>query len=140
MKETVAEQAIPGAMPIQTIRLITYGAFFSFFLFGFIDNIKGPTIPALLADLNFSYAQGGTLVFGAYIGFLIATLLTGPLSDIAGKKAVILVCCLCFFVGINAYAGFSAFWPLTFHGCNRTGFRLGRGRGQPGDCRSLSPG
>jgi hypothetical protein len=36
------------------IRLITYGAFFSFFLFGFADNLKGPTLPALLKDLNFS--------------------------------------------------------------------------------------
>ena len=113
MERTTTEQGIPSTKPAHTIRFITYGAFFAFFLFGFIDNIKGPTLPALLSDLNFSYAQGGTIVFGAYMGFLVATLLTGPLSDIAGKKAVIFVCCLCFFVGISAYAAFHTFWLLT---------------------------
>ena len=124
MENAATEQTIPIATPMRTIRLITYGAFFAFFLFGFIDNIKGPTLPALLSDLNFSYAQGGTIVFGAYIGFLVATLLTGPLSDIAGKKAVILVCCLSFFIGISAYAGFHAFWPLTL-AMSAIGFGLG---------------
>ena len=124
MENTAADQTIPATTPLQTIRFITYGAFFAFFLFGFIDNIKGPTIPALLADLNFSYAQGGTIVFGAYIGFLIATLLTGPLSDIAGKKAVIFVCCISFFVGISAYTGLNTFWPLTI-AMTAIGFGLG---------------
>ena len=113
MEDTVTDHKIPAERPVKAVRLITYGAFFAFFLFGFIDNIKGPTLPALLADLNFSYAQGGTIIFGAYIGFLIATLVTGPLADIAGKKAVIFVCCICFIIGISAYAGLHAFWLLT---------------------------
>ncbi|RME56051.1 MAG: hypothetical protein D6790_15315, partial [Caldilineae bacterium] len=54
--------------------LLTIGGFFSFFAFGFIDNLKGPTLPALLADMSFDYAQGGTILLGAYLGFLIATL------------------------------------------------------------------
>lgn len=107
-----------------TQKLITYGAFFSFFLFGFIDNLKGPTLPALLGDLHLSYAQGGTILFGAYIGFLIATLLTGPLADIAGNKAVILVCCVFWMFGIGGYSYFSLFSLLAV-----TMFVLGFGLG-----------
>lgn len=86
------------------VKLVTYGAFLSFFVFGFVDNLKGPTLSALLDDLNFSYSFGGTIVMSAYLGFLIATLFTGALSDIAGQKAVIFVACACLFVGIIGYS------------------------------------
>jgi MFS transporter, FHS family, glucose/mannose:H+ symporter len=70
---------------------MTAGGFFSFFVFGFIDNLKGPTLPALLRQMEFSYAQGGGILFGAYLGFVIATLLTGPLADLAGNRAVLIL-------------------------------------------------
>ena len=95
-----------------SIKRITYGAFLSFFLFGFADNLRGPTFPVLLDDLNFSYSVGGTIVLGAYLGFLIATLLTGPLSDVSGKRVVIFIACACLFVGMLGYSVFSAFWIL----------------------------
>lgn len=96
-----------------SIRLATAGAFFAFFLFGFTDNLKGPTLPVLLPDLGFSYFQGGTILLGAYLGFLLATILTGALADIAGKKAVMLVAGAALFSGIAAYGGSSSFWALT---------------------------
>jgi len=34
---------------------ITGGCFLSYFLFGFIDNMKGPVLPNLLSDMNFNY-------------------------------------------------------------------------------------
>jgi FHS family glucose/mannose:H+ symporter-like MFS transporter len=94
------------------IKLMSYGAFLAFFLFGFADNLKGPTLPALLDDLNFSYSLGGTIVLGSYLGFLIATLATGPLSDVAGKKVVIFVACASLFAGIAGYTVASTFWVL----------------------------
>jgi len=94
------------------IKLITYGAFLSFFVFGFVDNLKGPTLSALLDDLNFSYSFGGTLVMSAYLGFLIATLVTGALSDIAGQKVVIFTACACLLGGIIAYSMASMFLIL----------------------------
>ena len=69
--------------------LLTAGGFFAFFTFGFIDNIKGPALPNLLQDLNFSYSQGGTILSGAYLGFVVATLLAGPLSDLMGNRAIL---------------------------------------------------
>jgi fucose permease len=104
---------LPQTSPSTSIKRITSGAFFAFFMFGVVDNLKGPTLPALLDDLNFSYSVGGTIVLGSYLGFLIATLLTGPLSDRAGKKVVILIACACLSVGMIGYSLFSMFWALT---------------------------
>jgi hypothetical protein len=42
------------------IKLMTYGAFLSFFVFGYVDNLKGPTLSALLDDLNLSYSLAET--------------------------------------------------------------------------------
>lgn len=94
------------------IRWLTVGSFFAFFVFGFTDNLKGPTIPALLRDLNFNYSQGGAILFGAYVGFLAATMFTGFLADIAGKKAVILLAGLSLTAGVGAYSYFSTFAAL----------------------------
>lgn len=95
-----------------SIRRITVGSFIAFFLFGFADNLKGPTLPEVLRELNFTYSQGGTLMFAAYLGFLIATLLTGLLSDRAGNKMVLFVACACLLPGFLGYGGFSAFGLL----------------------------
>ena len=97
----------------QMIALITNGAFFAFFIFGFMDNLKGPALPALLQDLSLNYAQGGQILFGAYLGFFFATLFTGPLADAAGKKAIIFICCACLLVGVGGFSQLSTIWPLT---------------------------
>jgi FHS family glucose/mannose:H+ symporter-like MFS transporter len=94
------------------IKLITAGAFLSFFLFGFVDNLKGPILPELLDDLGLNYAMGGTIVLGAYLGFLISTLTMGPLSDVAGKPVVILVACVCLLVGMIGFSIANVFWML----------------------------
>lgn len=86
------------------IAWITAGSFFVFFIFGFADNLKGATIPAIIRDLDFTYTQGGTVLLGLYIGFFIATLFTGLLADIAGNKVVLLVAGACLVVGILGYS------------------------------------
>jgi len=106
------------------IKIITLGAFFSFFLFGFSDNLKGATLPVLLDDLNFNYAYGGTILLLAYFGFLIATLIAGPLSDIAGKKVVIFLASTFLVVGMLGYSVVSELWALAL-----TMFIMGLGLG-----------
>jgi fucose permease len=90
----------------------TLGAFFAFFVFGLVDNMKGPTLPAILRDLELTYTQGGTILLGGYLGFLLATLLTGYLSDIAGRRAPILVAGAALILGIAGYASLGSFLPL----------------------------
>ena len=88
------------------------GGFYAFFIFGFVDNLKGPTLPALLPDLGFSYGEGGAILFGAYLGFMVATLLTGVLADATGIKAVLLLAGVCLTVGLAAFSLASSFWLL----------------------------
>ena len=86
------------------IWLITAGGFFSFFAFGFLDNLKGPLLPELLRDLEFSYSQGGTILLGTYLGFLIATLITGVLADRYGNGTVLIIAGVCLVLGMVAFS------------------------------------
>jgi MFS transporter, FHS family, glucose/mannose:H+ symporter len=90
------------------IWLLTAGAFFAFFIFGFTDNLKGPTLPALLDDLQLSYSLGGTILLGIYLGFMTATLSTGFLADALGQKAVLVLAGVCLATGVIGFALFSA--------------------------------
>lgn len=89
-----------------TIFLLTAGCFLAFFIFGFTDNLKGPTLPAMLAELNINYGTGGNIFFGEYFGFLIATLITGLLADRFGLKTVILLAGICLLFGVGGYSTF----------------------------------
>ena len=86
--------------------LLTAGCFLAFFIFGFTDNLKGPTLPAMLAELNINYGTGGNIFFGEYLGFLIATLITGLLADRFGLKLVILLAGICLLAGVGGYSSF----------------------------------
>jgi len=92
--------------PRTTILFLTAACFLAFFIFGFTDNLKGPTLPAMLAELNINYGTGGNIFFGEYLGFLIATLITGLLADRFGLKIVILLAGICLLVGVGGYSSF----------------------------------
>lgn len=96
----------------RAVWFVTAAAFYAFFVFGFVDNLKGPTLPVLLADLDFSYSLGGTLLLSAYIGFLAATLVTGVLADRLGTGIVLLLAGVCLTIGLLVFAASSAFWVL----------------------------
>ncbi|MCC8109773.1 MAG: MFS transporter [Planctomycetes bacterium] len=87
------------------ILAMTIGAFLTFFTFGFIDVLKGSTLPAVLDEMGYSYSRGGVIVMAAYFGFCVASLVTGFIADIKGKKAVVVIACLFYIGGIVSYAG-----------------------------------
>ncbi len=91
-----------------TILLLTAGCFLSFFVFGFTDNLKGPTLPSMLAELHITYGTGGNIFFGEYFGFLIATLITGILADRFGLKSVILLAGVLLGIGVGGYSFFQS--------------------------------
>jgi fucose permease len=104
--------------------LPTIGSFVVFFVFGFVDNLKGPTIPAILSDLGLNYRQGGTVLFSEYIGFLIATLSMGVLSVLLGKKKIVFAAGLFLALGMVLYGSVSRVLFLSiFMAC--IGFGLG---------------
>lgn len=91
-----------------TIFLLTAGCFLAFFVFGFTDNLKGPTLPSMLAELHITYGTGGNIFFGEYLGFLIATLITGILADRFGLKSVILLAGIFLGIGVGGYSFFQS--------------------------------
>ena len=103
---------VSTASPSRAVWLLTAAGFFSFFIFGFVDNLKGATLSSLLVDLNFSYAQGGSILFGAYLGFFIATLAAGVLADSMGNRKILILAGGLISVGILAFAGAGSFWLL----------------------------
>jgi MFS transporter, FHS family, glucose/mannose:H+ symporter len=92
--------------------LLTCGCFLSFFAFGFIDNLKGPILPELLHAEQFTMSQGGTIFLGAYIGFIVATLLTGVISDLVGNRRVLLLSAACLIFGLVGVSQSDSFWFL----------------------------
>ncbi|GAB5403897.1 MAG: MFS transporter [Aureliella sp.] len=71
--------------------ILTLGGLLSFLAFGFIDNLKGATLPEILRAEELDYAQGGELLLAAYLGFILATLVTGALADAVGNKFILLL-------------------------------------------------
>lgn len=80
-------------------KILTAGAFLSFFVFGFVDNLKGPLLPEILRSEGMNYAQGGTFFLAAYVGFIIATLGSGVLADMFSNRHVMLLSAACLIVG-----------------------------------------
>ena len=87
---------------------LTAICFFAFLLFGVTDNLKGATLPAMLAELNIDYGTGGNIFFSQYVGFLIASLITGILADRFGLKLVIVLAGVFLAIGVSGYSSFSA--------------------------------
>ncbi len=91
---------VPIAMSMSdSSKILTAGAFFSFFAFGFVDNLKGPLLPEILRTEGMNYAQGGTFFLAAYVGFSIATLASGVLADMLSNRHVLLLSAGCLIVG-----------------------------------------
>lgn len=88
----------------KTILLLTAGCFLSFFVFGFTDNLKGPTLPAMIDEMGISYGTGGNIFFGIYLGFLITTLVTGVLADRFGLKFVLMMAGVLLALGVGGYS------------------------------------
>ena len=80
-------------------KLLTAGCFISFFVFGFIDNLKGPSLPEILRNGEYSYSQAGTILFAGYLGFILATLATGVMADVVSNRSVLLLAAVCLGIG-----------------------------------------
>lgn len=109
--------------------LLTLGCFFAFFIFGLTDNLKGPTLPPMLAELNIDYGVGGNIFFTQYFGFLVATLLTGILADRYGLKIIIILASVLLALGTAGYSSMQTASLLSLSlfvmGLGLGGFELG---------------
>ncbi|MFZ1400905.1 MAG: MFS transporter, partial [Candidatus Promineifilaceae bacterium] len=113
MASTATPNVSSVKLPRLTVALLTVGAFFAFFVFGFSDSLKGPVLPELLDDLQINYAVGGTILLGLYAGFTIASLLSGLLADRFGQKMVLVLAGASLSLGVFAFAGANTAVTLT---------------------------
>lgn len=90
-----------------TIFLITAACFLSFFVFGFTDNLKGPTLPSMINELNIDYGTSGNIFFGEYLGFTITSLIAGILADRFGLKVILILAGGLLATGVAGYSSFS---------------------------------
>ncbi len=87
--------------------LISLAVFFAYLTLGYVENLKGPSMPYVISDLNFSYATSGNILLAASIGFALATFFGGFLFELTGRKTVIFISAICLTVGILTYSLFS---------------------------------
>lgn len=95
---------MPSSSSRTALVFITAACFLSFFVFGYTDNLKGPTLPSVLAELHIGYGTGGNIFFGQSLGFLISTLAAGLLADRFGLKATLALSGLLLLLGVAAYS------------------------------------
>lgn len=86
------------------ILAMTLGSFLAFFVFGFVDVMKGSTLSAVLEEMDYTYSRGGLIVMMAYLGFVVSSLGVGFIADWMGKKAIVVLAALFFFAGIASYS------------------------------------
>ncbi len=98
-----AENTVNGSEHRKRVIMMTIAAFFSFFILSFFDNIKGPVVPGLIAELDLSYSRIGTVFLTAGIGYLVTTLTSGFLVEVIGRKNLL------FFAGFACAAGMFLF-------------------------------
>ncbi|QDV23151.1 MFS transporter [Aureliella helgolandensis] len=106
-------------------KFLTAGGFFSFFIFGFMDNLKGPLLPEILRAETLNYSQGGTIVLSGYLGFIAATLLTGVMADWLGSRGVLLSAGLSLLLGVAALSFSGANFGAILASMGMIGFGLG---------------
>lgn len=105
-------------MPLQH-KLLTAGSFFAFFVFGFVDNLKGPLLPDMLRSEKgltaLSYSQAGTVFLAGYLGFMVATLVSGFVATAIGNRRVLQIACICLCTGSLGFglANSLALWILS---------------------------
>lgn len=92
--------------------LATAGACACFFALGFVDNLKGVALPAVLLELHFRYDQGGAVLSATYIGMLVSTLLSGGLCDLIGPRRVAFIGSALLAAGVIGYSTARSYWML----------------------------
>ncbi len=88
------------ATMLHSKKLLTLGGFWSFFAFGYIDNLKGPLLPEMLRDDSLSYTQAGNVIFAAYLGFIMATVTIGFVAEMLGNRLVLFFAAICLCIGL----------------------------------------
>ena len=107
-----------------TSKLLTAGGFLSFFVFGFVDNLKGPLLPDMVRTGELTYSQVGTIFLVGYVGFVLATLGCGVLADRVSNRSVLFLAGIALCIGGYGFSATSTY-PLRIAFMSVIGMGLG---------------
>lgn len=100
--------------------LITFSAFLSMSFIGMSRTFLGTALPAIRESFEINLLQAGTLTALLQLGFSVAVLVGGPVSDIFKKHLILTLGCLC--IGINLILfGFSQWFWINLFGITLIG-------------------
>ena len=85
-------------------KLFFASVYFQFFTTGFFVILIGALLPEIISDFELSYDMAGMLLSLKAIGNVTALVVGGYLSDIFGRKAVLITAALMIGVGMTAVA------------------------------------
>lgn len=83
---------------------MTIGTFLAFFTFGVYDVLKSTTISSILDEMQYSYSRSGLIIMASYFGFVVASLVTGFIAEVVGKKTIVFIALVFFLAGAYSYA------------------------------------
>lgn len=100
--------------------MMVSGAFISMSFIGMSRTFLGTALPAIRSSLELNILQAGTLTALLQLGFSIAVLIGGPISDIFKKQSILMLGCL--LMGINLILfGFSEWLWINLFGITLIG-------------------
>lgn len=100
--------------------MMVSGAFVSMSFLGMSRTFLGTALPAIRSSLELNILQAGTLTALLQLGFSIAVLIGGPISDIFKKQSILMLGCL--LMGINLILfGFSEWFWINLFGITLIG-------------------
>ena len=100
--------------------MMVSGAFVSMSFIGMSRTFLGTALPAIRSSLELNILQAGTLTALLQLGFSIAVLIGGPISDIFKKQSILMLGCL--LMGINLILfGFSEWLWINLFGITLIG-------------------
>jgi len=86
-----------------------FSAFYGFFIFGFIDSIKGAVLPEFLKNFNLNYSRGSDILIFNFLGFMVGTLITGFIVKIFGKNKLVIFSSFLIIIGIIGLTSTTSF-------------------------------
>lgn len=108
-----AETAKPGALE-RTVILGLTAVFVTYFISSFVMQTQGVAAPRQAADLNGMPLYSWGIAIPA-LASAIATLIMGKLSDMYGRRMILAICMVLFFIG-SLIAGLSQTFPMLIAG------------------------
>lgn len=85
-------------------KLLSFTTYFGYFLIGIVSFIISPTLPVIIKDLGVSLSIAGSIFTASALGGFIGSIIGGFLSDLFGRKPLIIMGCALQFIGFAGIA------------------------------------